>query len=319
MAVNTAAVFLVASAGLLAWSHRLAARLNTNFLRWLPIVASVTLMIMVTIVSAVTMAELEQATFWRRHTFEVILRAQDYEENFTDTQRGLRGYSTLDEVNGLASYRSGLALEARLFKELAVLTSDNPAQQRRLKELSAAMEEVHSYDQRTLELYGKSGSQAVRSTDATGENRRVSGNVRNVIRAFSQEEQRLLSVRDASEKANARSAGRLLIFGSLLAAVLVLFANYLVSREMRQRLRFETEREKLIIELKKALDEVRSLSGMIPICGWYKSIRTDEGYWQSVEQYVREHTDATFTHGICPVCADKFKAEAAGGRVAGPN
>lgn len=319
MAVNTAALFLVASAGLLAWSYRLAVWLNANFLRWIPIVASVTLMVMVTIVSAVIMAELEQATFWRRHTFDVILRAQDYEENFTDTQRGLRGYATLGEANGLASYRSGLALEARLFKELAVLTGDNPVQQRRLAELSAAMEDVFSYDRRTLDLYEKSGGQAVRNTDATGENRRVSGNARTIIRAFSQEEQRLLSLRDASERAEARSAGRLLIFGSLLAAVLLLFANYLVSREMKQRLRFEAEREKLIGELRRALDEVKSLSGMIPICGWCKSIRTDTGYWQSVEQYVREHTDATFTHGICPVCAEKFKAEAATGRVAAPD
>jgi CHASE3 domain sensor protein len=299
MAVNTAVVFLVASAGLMGWSMQLAARLNTNFLRWLPIIGSVTLMIMVTIVSAVIMAELERASFWRRHTIDVILRAQAYEENFTDTQRGLRGYVALDEEGGLSSYRSGLRLEAQLFNELAVLTADNPVQQRRLKELSAAMQDVFSYDRRTLDLYAKSGSRAVRDTDTTGENRRVSGNARTIIRAFSQEEQQLLSVRDASEKADARSAGRLIIFGSLLAALLLLFANFLVSRETSQRLRFESER-----------DEVRSLSGMIPICGWCKSIRTDTGYWQSVEQYVREHTDATFTHGICPVCAEKFKAEA---------
>jgi hypothetical protein len=47
---------------------------------------------------------------------------------------------------------------------------------------------------------------------------------------------------------------------------------------------------------------------MIPICGWCKSIRSDQGYWQSVEQYVYAHTDATFTHGICPTCAAKFAA-----------
>jgi CHASE3 domain sensor protein len=318
MAVNTAAVFLVAASGLLCESWRRAARFNANFLRWLPIIGSVTLMIMVTIVSSVIISELESATFWRRHTIQVILRAQAFEENTTDMQRGIRGYVTLDDQGALASYRAGLKLEPQLFNELAALTGDNPVQQRRLKVLAAAMDDLLSYDRRVLALYEQGGGQAVRVSDATGENRKVSGNARNVIRAFSLEEQQLLFVRDASEKGDARSAGRLLIFGSLVAAALLLLANLIVSREMRQRHFVEVEREKLIDELKTALDEVKSLSGMIPICGWCKSVRTDQGYWQTVEQYVREHTDATFTHGICPVCAEKFKAEAASAHVSNP-
>jgi hypothetical protein len=131
-----------------------------------------------------------------------------------------------------------------------------------------------------------------------------------ILRAFSQEERGLLDTRDASEKAGLQSAGSLLVYGSALAALLLLAANVMIGREMGERRRAEVDREKLIKELRLALDEVRALSGMIPICGWCKSIRTDEGYWQSVEQYVHAHTAATFTHGICPVCAEKFKAEA---------
>ena len=71
----------------------------------------------------------------------------------------------------------------------------------------------------------------------------------------------------------------------------------------------EIEREKLIAELQQALVEVKTLSGMIPICGWCKNVRSDQGYWQTVEQYVRAHTDATFTHGVCPTCTEKFKAD----------
>jgi CHASE3 domain sensor protein len=319
MAVNTAVLLLVAGAGLMAWSWQLAARINTSFVRWLPIIGSVTLMFMITFVSAVNIEQLETATYWRKHTIQVILRAEAFEANLTDTQRAIRGYTALGDESGLASYTGGVKLEAQLFSELAELTRDNPAQQRRLKELSSAMDDVFSYDRRAIALHERSGSQAVRETDVAGESRTVSGNARSVIRAFSREEQRLLLLRDAAEKAEARSNGRLLIFGSLLAAGLLFLANYLVSREMRRRQRAEVEREKLIGDLRKALEEVRSLSGMIPICGWCKSIRTDEGYWQSVEQFVRERTAATFTHGICPVCAEKFKAEASAARVAGPD
>ena len=72
-----------------------------------------------------------------------------------------------------------------------------------------------------------------------------------------------------------------------------------------RRLR-EAEREKMIAELKAALAEVKTLSGLIPICAWCKSVRSDKGYWQTVEQYVHTKTSATFSHGICPECAKKM-------------
>jgi len=63
------------------------------------------------------------------------------------------------------------------------------------------------------------------------------------------------------------------------------------------------EREKLIKELQSALDNVKTLQGLIPICASCKKIRDDKGFWNQVEGYISEHTDAKFTHGICPDCA----------------
>ncbi|MCP5002596.1 MAG: PAS domain-containing protein [Planctomycetes bacterium] len=64
----------------------------------------------------------------------------------------------------------------------------------------------------------------------------------------------------------------------------------------------ENEREKLISELKVALDKVKVLSGFLPICASCKNIRDDKGYWSKIEEYISEHSDAEFSHGICPVC-----------------
>ena len=50
----------------------------------------------------------------------------------------------------------------------------------------------------------------------------------------------------------------------------------------------------------------RSLKGMIPICASCKNVRDDEGFWTQVELYIRDHSDAEFSHGICPVCAEKL-------------
>lgn len=86
---------------------------------------------------------------------------------------------------------------------------------------------------------------------------------------------------------------------------------YFVSQiqDITEHKQHETEREKLIGELREALAEVKTLSGMIPICGWCKNVRNDQGYWSSVEQYVRNHTGVTFSHGMCPECAKKFKED----------
>lgn len=64
----------------------------------------------------------------------------------------------------------------------------------------------------------------------------------------------------------------------------------------------EAEREKLINELKTALAEVKTLQGFIPICANCKKVRDDKGYWSQVEDYISKHSEAVFSHGICPDC-----------------
>lgn len=64
-----------------------------------------------------------------------------------------------------------------------------------------------------------------------------------------------------------------------------------------------------VAELQDALSKVKQLSGLLPICSYCKRIRSDENYWEQVESYISEHTDAQFSHGICPPCAEKVMAE----------
>ena len=62
-------------------------------------------------------------------------------------------------------------------------------------------------------------------------------------------------------------------------------------------------------ELEASLANVKQLRGLVPICCYCKRIRNDQNYWERVEVYVTEHTDATFTHGICPSCMDVARAD----------
>lgn len=76
-----------------------------------------------------------------------------------------------------------------------------------------------------------------------------------------------------------------------------------VSRNITERQRAAQEREQLIGELQQALREVKTLSGMLPICANCKKIRDDQGYWNQIESYISAHSQALFSHGICPDCA----------------
>ena len=79
-----------------------------------------------------------------------------------------------------------------------------------------------------------------------------------------------------------------------------------VTRDITERKHAEQEREELIARLQDALMKVRTLSGLLPICVSCKRIRDDRGYWNQIEEYVRGHSEAEFSHGLCPACARKL-------------
>jgi PAS domain S-box-containing protein len=77
-------------------------------------------------------------------------------------------------------------------------------------------------------------------------------------------------------------------------------------RDITPRTLVEAERENLIRELKKALAEIKTLSGLLPICAYCKKIRNDDGYWEQIEGYIKKRSLADFSHGICPECMKKY-------------
>jgi hypothetical protein len=67
---------------------------------------------------------------------------------------------------------------------------------------------------------------------------------------------------------------------------------------------------KISADLQKALDEVKTLKGLLPVCAWCRKIRNDDGYWQQMEDYIETHSSAQFTHGLCQECASKILKDA---------
>ncbi len=77
-------------------------------------------------------------------------------------------------------------------------------------------------------------------------------------------------------------------------------------KDITIRYQIEKEREKLIKKLQEALENVKTLSGLLPICAQCKKIRDDAGYWTNLESYIEKRSEASFSHGICLECSDKL-------------
>lgn len=94
----------------------------------------------------------------------------------------------------------------------------------------------------------------------------------------------------------------------LITLIILLLMVLFIFRPMVQQIRRHLdERERLIHDLKTALAKVKTLRGLIPICADCKKIRDDRGYWTQLEEYLQNHSEAGFTHGLCPECQRRFE------------
>jgi PAS domain S-box-containing protein len=91
-------------------------------------------------------------------------------------------------------------------------------------------------------------------------------------------------------------------------------------RDITRRRQAEQDKERLIRELQQALADVKTLHGLLPICASCKKIRNDQGYWQNLEGYICEHSEAEFSHGLCPDCLRRLYPDLSPGQggAAGP-
>jgi len=79
-----------------------------------------------------------------------------------------------------------------------------------------------------------------------------------------------------------------------------------IRNRIKEREAVEKERNGYVEDLQEALEQVKQLGGLLPICAHCKNIRDDKGYWNKIESYIHQHSEAEFSHSICPECAKKF-------------
>jgi len=94
--------------------------------------------------------------------------------------------------------------------------------------------------------------------------------------------------------------------------------SLVILRDVTERKRAFHEKELLIAELREALSKVKTLRGMLPTCASCRKIRDEQGAWHDMETYIAAHSEADFSHGLCPVCAHRLYPEVFGGRPGAP-
>lgn len=95
------------------------------------------------------------------------------------------------------------------------------------------------------------------------------------------------------------------------AALAIKIARDRLKSELERRIAAEQEKEGTIAELQAALQTIKTLNGLLPICASCKKIRDDNGYWSKLENYISDHSDAEFSHSICPECTAAYMKELA--------
>jgi len=110
--------------------------------------------------------------------------------------------------------------------------------------------------------------------------------------------------RDLDLKAMYAGAADYLVKGEVSPPLFERAIRYAIERK-----RADEAREKLIRDLRSALSQIKTLSGLLPICAMCKKVRDDKGYWNQIEAYIHEHADVVISHGICPECTRRLYPE----------
>jgi signal transduction histidine kinase/CheY-like chemotaxis protein len=258
MAMHTAPTFFILSAGLLVWTWQQTLRDDFSFLHWLPVSAAITLMAMIAMTSSVTFGQLRRSTDSRRDSSDVLATAQAFLGNVFDTSRGVSNYAFTGQSSALDTYQLGVNGSARHLAELRAHVNDTRGQEELLNRLASDLDKVLSYSRQLIGLRHTQGISAAIQLESSGQRFAALNQTLIDLRKFTDEEHRLRDERAAVTQANFQNTAHLLIFGSVLAAALLILANLIASHEMKLRRLAEAKLQEAVGQQKELTHKAQS-------------------------------------------------------------
>ncbi len=215
-----------------------------------------------------------------------------------------RNYVMTGDESSVDQYQMSVNLVTADLEYLRQLIADNPNQQQKLGELDSIIAEKLTVMGKITNFRRDNNMAEVESIQPRGMFLRE--DILRRLEKMKDEERRLLSEQFAYSGSIEQRNMLLALVSFAISFALLLGVFYLLNHDINKRKRVEQKLEKLIKKLETALGEVRTLQGLLPICSYCKSIRDDQNFWQGVETYISKHTEAKFSHSICPNCYEKI-------------
>jgi len=204
-------------------------------LQWLPVTGSVILMITISFISTLSFDQLKSSNFWREHSYEVLATAQAFMSDLYNVRGDARNYAFTGKAAALKAFQESAHRAPQRLARLKLAAQDNPGQQALLGPIGMDLNEVTSYSQQLVNARENHGIQAAVEMESIGEGMASINRAFVDLQAFTDEEHRLLNKRFNIAEADFHNTERLLIFGSILAALLVVLANLLTGRAMARQ------------------------------------------------------------------------------------
>jgi signal transduction histidine kinase/DNA-binding response OmpR family regulator len=211
-----------------------------DFLRWMPIIISAVLMVIVGSATLFNWKRSNHAEEWRRQSLAVMMQIQATRNDIADSQRGMRAYLITGQSARLGPYQGALPRAAQDLQRLSELTRDNPQQQARLAVIEADRDALMAYGEKVVALREQDPAQALQ-LDATGQGFDLLNKCWADLGAFNDEESHLLAERTAAADAESRDATQLIVAGRVVVVILLILANVVAGWELRMRLRIERQ------------------------------------------------------------------------------
>jgi signal transduction histidine kinase/CheY-like chemotaxis protein len=202
------------------------------FLRWLPMIGSVTFMVVVSIVSAFSFSQFKTANSWREHTYVVLATAQTFLNDLFRIQQDSRNYVFTGQAAVLKTYEESVPHAFQQLSQLKLLTSDNPDQQERLGPIGSDFGEVTAFAQQLVDIRNTHGSRAADLFKFDDQRMASMNRTLADLEAFADVERRLLIQRTQKAEVDFRDTERFVMAGSILATLLLLVANLMTNRAM---------------------------------------------------------------------------------------
>ncbi|MDB6068537.1 MAG: multi-sensor hybrid histidine kinase [Pedosphaera sp.] len=227
-----------------------------------------------------------------------------------DAETGQRGFLITGQERYLEPYFKGISAITQEVTKVHEFASETTNRER-LASLGPLIQGKLAELDQTLKLrQGVGGFEAAKKVVMTDEGRKTMDDIRKVIMEAEQEEEGMAAERDRLVEAQAKQATLVIILGSIFAIGIVITSSLVIRGELGARRRsraelrtFADSLEEKNRQLQEALANVKTLSGLLPICANCKKIRDDKGYWNQIEFFIRDRSSAKFSHSMCPECS----------------